>query len=297
VASFDVKCDADHRTDNPAAIVFQRGQSIMLIDEDGRADRTLTMGVAPSWATDRSFLVFQRPHCQDWGCDDHLWTIRPDGSGERQITETAGFLDYDPVISPDGRSVAFVRFWNGPDQTYLIVRDVNGIADAILSIWDPYSTPAWSPDGSQIAFTCEGPSPYWDVDLCVVQRTAGCDTYFVNVCQGRMPAVVHLTSTRFVESDPAWSPDGSRIAFTLACGTAVCPSGVKEGESYIALLDVETKQVSLLTPGHSPAWSPGGDRIVYARGGSNPGLFVIDSNGTTPKRITDDPRDANPSWR
>jgi Tol biopolymer transport system component len=72
---------------------------------------------------------------------------------------------------------------------------------------------------------------------------------------------------------------------------------VTEKESYVALLDVVTKRVSLLAPGSSPAWSPDGDRIVYALRGSNPGLYLIGANGTAPKRITDDPRDSNPSWK
>jgi dipeptidyl aminopeptidase/acylaminoacyl peptidase len=298
LASFEVSCEADPEgKSDDAVIAFQRSDSIALVREDGSNIRLLTPGVAPSWSPDGEFLVFQRPRClADWGCRADLWMIGPDGSGAREITRSESFYDSDPAVSPDARSVAFIRFWNGPDESYLMVSDLNGISPVILSIWDPYSTPTWSPDGTRIAFTCAGPAPTWELDICVVKTAGGCTSYFVNVCQG-LPTVVHLTNSRFVESEPAWSRDGDRIAFTLACSTSACPPGVDDRESYVALLDPLTGAVTPIIPGHSPAWSPDGKRIVFAGNAGNPGLNVINLDGTGLTRLTDDPRDSAPSWR
>lgn len=297
LASFDLNCAPVSYGSDSAVIAFQRGNGIAVVREDGSNVLIVTHGTTPSWSRDGEFLVYKIPNCvSEWGCSGELWMIRPDRSGARQITSSTGFDDSDPVLSPDGRSVAFVRFWNGPDQSYLMMSDLTGVSPAVLSIWHPYSTPSWSPDGTQIAFTCEGPPPTWELDICRVSTAGGCTSYFVNVCTG-LPPTEHLTSTRFVESEPAWSPDGAHIAFTLSCSAAACPPGVVGRESYIALLNPITGLVTPIVPGHRPAWSPDGKRIVFAGNASNPGLNVINWDGTGVRRLTDDSSDTAPSWR
>jgi hypothetical protein len=296
VVSFALECNFAPPSESETALVaFERDGNVALVREGETNPVVVTDGYSPSWSPDGQYLVFQKNHCALISRCDDVWMIRPDGSGEGAITNGEGFLDYDPAVSPDGRSVAFIRFWHGPDQNYLMVSDLNGGAPVILSIWDPYESPTWSPDGRQIAFTCQGPAPTWELDLCVVKLAAGCASYFVNVCNG-LPALEHLTSSRYVESDPAWSPDGDRIAFTLGCSSIGCPPGVT-GDAYIALLDPVTRRVTPMVPGHSPTWSRDGKRIFFVGNVGDPGLRVINLDGTGLKSITHEAKDRAPSVR
>src|SRR5438270_12332836 len=63
----------------------------------------------------------------------------------------------------------------------------------------PGRAPAWSPDGSKIAFTRYGAN--------------ASDIYVMNADGG---GIVQLTNTPGNDDHPAWSPDGSKIAFSSA---------------------------------------------------------------------------------
>ena len=297
LVNFEVSCASQPESqDEGWQIAFQRGDYVTLVHEDGSGTHLLTPGLAPSWSPDGKYLAYAGQGC-DWGCAAGISMISPDGSDAGAITSNDSFLDLDPALSPDGRSITFVRIWLGPDQSYLMVSDLAGTDARVLSIWDPFSTPTWSPDGTQIAFTCEGPGPTWALDICVVKTEGGCKSYFVNEC-GQLSGLVHLTSSRFVESDPAWSPDGTRIAFTLACyDDSTCPPHVAPSQPYIALLDPLTGSITPMVAGHTPAWSPDGSHLVFAGNVSSPGLKVISLDGTGLRSLTNDPTDTAPSWR
>jgi Tol biopolymer transport system component len=292
LVTFAVSCEPDpDRNNRDAFIAFEHSDSIALVRDDGSTPFVLTAGVAPSWSPDGKFVAFQRHRCVSvFGCNDELWMIRPDGSGARTITQSQYFSDSDPAVSPDGRMIALIRFSFGPDYSDLVVTDLNGTSARTLSIWEPYSTPAWSPDGTQIAFTCDGFQRGTGLDICVVPMSDSCGSY--TTCKSR-----RLVDTPFDDSEPAWSPDGKRIAFTLTCRADPCPSGLEAGGSYIGLLDPVTRAVTRVVVGHSPAWAPDGQRIIFAGNASNPGLHIINLDGSGIRTLTDDPRDTAPSWR
>jgi Tol biopolymer transport system component len=134
--------------------------------------------------------------------------------------------------------------------------------------------PAWSPDGTRIAFLSDrGPS----VDIYVM----GTD--------GSNP--VNLTDNAAWDADPAWSPDGTRIAFTSN----------RDGEPDIYVMGADGSNPVNLTnnpAAYSPAWSPDGTRIAYTGLlGGNYEIYVMDADGSNPVNLTNDPaRDDNPTW-
>jgi Tol biopolymer transport system component len=98
-------------------------------------------------------------------------------------------------------------------------------------------------------------------------------------------------------ADPAWSPDGTRIVFSMPH-----PEGT---DCWFDLFSVSPDGTGLIqlteTLGREGGsdWSPDGTRIVFDRygEGSSTDVFVIDADGTGETRVTDDPADdARPAW-
>ena len=80
---------------------------------------------------------------------------------------------------------------------------------------------------------------------------------------------------------PAWSPDGSRIAW----------SSERDGNREIYVMDADGSNPTNLTgdPGYdsSPAWSPDGQRILFnSRRDGNLEIYVMDADGSNQVRLT-----------
>jgi TolB protein len=124
--------------------------------------------------------------------------------------------------------------------------------------------PAWSPDGSQLAYTS--------------YRRGTPDLYVGPVGGGRPTRVAAFPG---MNSGAAWSPDGSKIAATLS----------KDGDPDIYLLSPRGEILKQLTddPGidTSPTWSPDGSQIAFVsnrRGGVQ--IYVMSAAGGTATRVT-----------
>jgi hypothetical protein len=300
-ATADIPCAEEHsgggQTIPPpmagmGKIAFERSGRVMVLDLNTNNLFHFIDGLAPSWSPDGRRLAIQRPACLDrslppyFDCDD-IWVVNADGSGLSAVTNYEWVLDQDPVWSPDGSQVAFVRFVHGPDQSYLVVADVDPPSalwsETVASVWHPISNPTWSPDGTRIVFTCEGPPPRWEFDLCAVPSTRD-----LGYQGGQTGGVRRITTGTWVDSDPAWSPDGTRLAFTTDREAA--------GRSYVALVGADGSGYEALVVGKDPAWSPDGTRIVFVGDADPAGLHIVNRDGTGLVQITDDPADAAPSW-
>jgi len=137
-----------------------------------------------------------------------------------------------------------------------------------------------SPDGERVAFqsTRDG---NWEI--YVTDSDQPTDV-------GETDRSVRLTVDARMDSFPAWSPDGDRIAFSR--------SGEGGG---IFTMDAEGRAVRRVTEGRdqTPAWSPDGDRIAFGRasdGSDGPDtLMVVDSEGGDARPLGD-LRGAAPAW-
>lgn len=186
-----------------------------------------------------------------------IFTISPDGRELRQLTSGVyGEINVQPAWSPDGTQIAFVSNRNGGDvEIYLM--DAMGEKPQRLTFQEGEdSEPAWSPDGSKIAYV-HGDDPSVNGYI----NSAPC--YRPNIYLMSADGSNQLRLTEKGENtDPAWSPDGTRILFS---------SKQEEGINFdlyiLNLSDGELLRLThSLTAEAEPAWSPDGNSIAFISG-------------------------------
>jgi WD40 repeat protein len=108
-------------------------------------------------------------------------------------------------------------------------------------------------------------------------------------------AVVQVTTLKGEDAfQPAWSPDGRRLAFVVQT----------DGRSDIYTIDVDRREVTRLTDdggSHLPSWSPDGTRLAYSRAASDgtEDIWVMKADGTSATQVTHERDGAlalSPSW-
>jgi WD40-like Beta Propeller Repeat len=209
-------------------------------------------------------------------------TIRPDGSGERQLLGDC--VDYGNASwSPtgDGIIIGITSFSSSTTQIYEVAPD-GGAKRVLLTLAGGYE-PAFSPDGSQIAYVGLGSAP----------RSGG---IIIAAADGTHPRQLTSTldATKSVDSEPRFSPDGSRLVFTRS---VTDPAGTTPGTFELWMVDADGSDLHRLTAGEPQAepygaahWSPDGSHLLFigsrsANGFSDIGLWTIDPDGTGLARV------------
>jgi Tol biopolymer transport system component/DNA-binding winged helix-turn-helix (wHTH) protein len=194
-----------------------------------------------------------------------------------QITTHPG-LDLNPAISPSGDAVAFASDRSGPLEIYVRPMADGGVELPLTSDGGHNVQPAWSPDGSQLAYHSSGRGGIW-----------------VMPARGGTPRQIVPEG-----SNPAWSPDGRTLAYQTDEHADITPSafGAQAG-STIWLVDADGGHPRPLTTdgtplgGHaSPAWSPDGRYVAFTTfdGGHDNGAWIVSVADGRTTRLTESPR-------
>jgi Tol biopolymer transport system component len=199
-----------------------------------------------------------------------------------KLTFQAGPLSY-PSVSPEGQSFAFVRQDGGDLDIHLQrVGGANAINLTADSTADD-TEPAFSPDGSQIAFRSE--------------RDGG--GIFLMGATGE--SARRLTDVGY---NPAWSPDGRELVYSTGIIQPLWPYA-RDARGALWVVDVASGQKRRVSPegqdAVQPSWSPGGQRIAFwgLRAGGQRDLWTIARSGEAASLVslTDDADlDWNPVW-
>ena len=213
-----------------------------------------------------------------------IWVIRADGSGLWRLTHSpTGTSNQDPRWSPDGRHIAFASDRYAPSQErrrreiYVMSRDGSDVQRLTFLLRDCWS-PEWSPDGRRIAFVSDE----------VAAPPAGETRKIIYVMDANGSNIRRLMTNQTFSSQaeltPAWSPDGTRIAFT---GMAR-----DQEDSEIYILELGTLTLTQLTDNNvydaHVAWSPDGQYLSFESDRDPRGFYVMRPDGSQVVRLTKD---------
>jgi dipeptidyl aminopeptidase/acylaminoacyl peptidase len=225
--------------------------------------------------------------------DSDIWMVSWDGTQQVQLTATSDTSESMPRWSPDNRFLAFLTSRGDEEQkkkgsqVWLLNR-AGGEAQRLTDIKGGVSDYAWSPDGKRLVLAVNDPDPNDEPEKMEgwkrkTRPPIVIDRYhFKQDGEGYLgPLRTHLsifdvesrkaevlTSGRFGEESPAWSPDGRSIAFVS--NRTQDPDRNEDTNIYVveAKPAAEPRQLTTFSGPDDgrPAWSADGKFIAYVQG-------------------------------
>ena len=186
---------------------------------------------------------------------------------------TTGAAHATPTAAANGR-VAFTSV------TGIGVMNADGGGNWGIDFVVGDNSPAWSPDGTRVAF--------------VTSRDGDYDVYTAAPDGSDLR---NVTRSYAYDSEPAWSPDGKKIAFISfrAEGTGIYVMNADGTDQHLLARDIGYPS--------SPSWSPDGTRLAfqtyyyeYETGTDETGIWLVNADGTDAHPLSKHFGDFNPAW-
>jgi TolB protein len=238
-------------------------------------------------------IVFRR-----WSDPDHahgvIFTIAPDGRGEKQVTKPPASLSDDfPDFAADGTLIAFQRCGD-TDPCHVLTVHPDGAGLRRVDRCHPprcaeTSTPAIAPDDRRVAVSRtfgrfrldkDSGDAHYEFQGIFTMRMDGSDLRRVTLPRARTAR----------DSQPQWSPDGKQIVFVRENATAQPAGG-----HAVFVVSAAGGHPRRITPwnlkaGDGPNWSPDGTLILFRSHEDDEflksNLYTVHPNGTSLKQIT-----------
>jgi TolB protein len=184
-----------------------------------------------------------------------------DGAAPTPLTRN-GSINLTPVWSPDARSLAYTSYKQGYPDLYRAFPFERRPEQTLAAFVGINTAPAFSPDGKSIAMT--------------LSKDGNPEVYVLTLATGTMR---RLTRHAGIDTEPTWAPTGRQLAFISD----------RTGSPNLYVMDAEGTSVRQLTSGgfHTqPRWSPKGDAIAYTARLGVHDIWLINVDGSNPRRLT-----------
>lgn len=195
---------------------------------------------SPTWSPDGDYIAFASNRADNWD----IYLLDLVSGALIRLTHHSSF-DANPSWSPDGQWIAFESYREGNLDVYVMSTAGKQLRPMTTDPASDYA-PSWSSNSDALAFT---------------SLRDGSKDIFLRLLRDGYGAK-NLTQSRDVDEDaPAWSADGSRLAYVS--GPQGHPS-VQVASFDWGTLSADQAQTEFFGTGSAPAWAPDGESLIYA---------------------------------
>ena len=308
-------------------IAYTHSDSIYVVSPLGPPERKVAQGLCPAWTPDGKSLVVASAETRPTS----LYMVSLETGSRTRLTNPTfkSIGDTSPAFSPDGRNIAFQRYFAGIGDEIYVMPMSHGVSQGPewrLTRDSGFVTGlAWMPNGREIVFssTRGGRRSLWRIGVkpgAEPQRIAGTDDasspaisrgahtrlayevgtsekniWRMEISQDRGPAgppqrIVHSTDVNY---NLQFSSDGSRLAFI----------SVRSGSHEVWVSNSDGSNPAQVTTFGgpivgAPRWSPDGHRLAFSGlVRDNMDVYVVNADGGGLRRLTSEPSwEARSSW-